>query len=121
MKKHLTYVATYGFFVVTQLRVELKRVCHDTMNGRLKKKCRDIENIVVTQADQSSFRVFCNISKLCRDNYHMVLAEVWCDIQTLSHATQKREQGKKVCHDNKYICRNNHLREMSFMKAMIKS
>ena len=70
MKKHLNYFSTYRFFVATQLRAELKRVCRDiqipcrdtmkgrlkeecrdTMKGRLKEECRDIAKIVSTQVD----------------------------------------------------------------------
>ena len=96
LKKHLTYVMTYRFFVTIKLRAELKRVCcdiqlpcHDTAKGILEEECHNIENIVTTQRDQSSLRVCCNISKLCRDNYQMVSAKVWCDIHILCRDTKK--------------------------------
>ena len=34
--------------------------CSDTMKGRLKKECRDISKIVMTQASHSSLGVYCD-------------------------------------------------------------
>ena len=116
MKKRFTYVTTNKFFVVTQRRTELKRVCHDikipcrdTTKERLKKECHDIAKIVATQADQVSpkdcSKLFrdnslrdqqhkaskgcCDISKLCRNNYQIVSTKVGCDIQILHRDTKE--------------------------------
>ena len=38
-----------------------------------------------------------------------------------SIATLKREHGMNVCCENKYLCRDNHIREISLKKAKAKS
>ena len=89
MKKHLTYVATHRFFVMTQIRENLKRVrhniqipCRDTTKERLKKERRDIAKIVTTQADHSSLKV-------CSNNYQIVSTEVGRNIQILCRDTKE--------------------------------
>ena len=149
MKKHFTHVAIYRSFVTTQLRAELKRVCHDiqipcrdTMKGRLKEECHDIAKIVTTQADHSSLRVGCDrgfhvvtnpqINSTRQVNNFTTSKNIaatiirWCQLKFSATykcfvATKKMEQGIKVCHDNKYLCRGNHSREISLKKATTKS
>ena len=150
MKKHLTHVATYRFFVVTQLRAKLKGVCHDikipcrdTMKGRLKEECCDITKIVATQEDHRSLRVCCEKGLHVAKNHTKIsstrqvknvatskniVATIikWCQLKFVmtykcSIMTQMREQSMNVCRDNKYLCHDNHSREISLKKVVTKS